>query len=1000
MASTERKSPSFMKSWRRRIATGITGRKEVLRGMIVDTPEAHIHIDALAHAGQGVFYTDKGDLICVAKIEGISQEGMSQKNLDENCLSLGRILSKLGNAGTPMTIHAWSDTAMVKAPELPTDYYNEFLAEVEEERNKFLGARVVWKTETYIAFEWRGEFSMGGAVTIPEAVKAYIGHLKARLAHKNNEADRLLYTATAVFSKAKQIRRIFPERCAGEMIRFLESVDQVLSGITNETNGIGVFEEYDSSVQQANAPGRVMIQAKRLNYQDAYKAIYALGDPDPFRRSLAHLPNEVDDCFEIARKLGAEDVNFDYLLAVATSEQFGQVVHDELREIAEHGPYTVGGIPRQVVAIRALPYKVPHDLYRMLREAGIPYTVRARWSPLSDMGCSDYLRRAVNRKSNSRREMDHVTSEVLQQRVEEGIAKGLGGFGLGSILIALNGTPYRDKDGVLLSGTKVLLEGLRIVKQWASVNSIDIATLHRPYDQGNAHYALYPGAWELDPLELIPLRNVALGRVLPIYSTCPRMPVIEAYPKIPILTLENAAHEIITRGLEVGEVGLGAICGSSGFGKSYLANDIIQNALKYEGLKSQGRGPSSLTIDTIEFGKGTDEGSSFNAKMRLLGGKVIQFGENGISDCLNPWDVEIPNLADGSPRGYGAELLELLTGLMVTMAGGDIQSGGPVTKEQERAFTKAIVRVGLTPASDIPGKVRSLRAVRDEIDDKYARTLIEPWVSVNEYGRFFPAEADSSKSMAVNYNFPLTMGNQVRAVLFGLVMARIGQRVYGPHLAKLLLVDEVGAGLAPSDEKRDEAVLQMARSMLGKLFANARRFGARSFILFQFPKQILAMGPTLKGVIQNQSTTYFLGNLSDAEGAEELFRIPEPIFKSLRTLEQHQFAMIQEGLMTKVRIVNPPLAHCASTTNKGEVTLRDAMIASGKFHHVVQTPKGRANVVDTLAVVRAMAICLQDSYDAKTHKDLQDYIDEYRALADTRVSNSRALVALSAGRTR
>lgn len=978
-----RKNAKFLKAWRRRLAPDMGGRKAVLQQMLQNTPQSHIHIDAVAHAGQGVFFTDKGDFICVAKIDGISQEGMSRENLDANCLNLGRVLSRLGNDGTPLTIHAWSDTAMVKAPELAIDYHNEFLAEVETERNKYLGGRVTWKTETYLAFEWRGDFSMGGSVTVQEAFKAYLGYLKAKANNKKQEADRLIYTATALFSSDKQIRRIFPERAGTEMVRFLESVDRVISGITNETNGIGVFEELGSSVPQAMAPGRLMLKAQRLGYQDAYRALYALGDPDPFRRSLARLPNDVDQCFDLAGKLGAADLNFDYLLGVATSEKYGRVIHEEMREIAEHGPYTVGGIPRQVVAIRALPYTAKHDLFRMLREAGVPYTVRVRWSPLSDMGCTDYLRRALNRKSMSRREMDEVSAIVLSERVEESIAKGMGGFGLGSILIALNGTPHRDKEGNLKSGTKVLLEGLRAVQNWAQANGVDIDMLHRPYDQGNGHFAMYPGAWELDPLENIPIRNISLGRLLPIYSTCPRMPVIKAYPKMPILTLENAAGEIIERALEVGEVGLGFLCGQSGFGKSYMMGDVIQNFLKCEGRKSMRGEAIPVTVDTVEFGKGTDEGSSFNAKMRLLGGKVIQFGERGISDCLNPWDIDIP-MVDGKSEGYGVNMLEMLTALMVTMAGGDSRSGGPVTQEIERAFMKAIVRVGRTPVSDIPGKVRSLRAVQDEIDHKDARALINPWTDVHEYGRFFPAEADASKAQCVNYNFPLEMGNKVRAVLFGLVMARIAQRAYGRHLAKLLLVDEVGAGLKKSPDPRDEAVLETARAMLSRLYANGRRFGCRSFLAAQFPQQILEMGPTLAGVIQDQSTTYFLGNLSDAEGAAELFKLPESVFQSLRTLEQYQFAMIQEGVVTKVRIVNPPLAHCASTTDKGEVTLRDAMIASGKFTKVVESGGRKFGRVDTLGVVRAMVACLQDANDPKSPKGLQDYIDEFRALATQR----------------
>lgn len=960
------------KSLIKRIGVGIAQRLKVLKRLgQIDPMHKHVYVDCVAHGEDGIYYTSKGDFICCVEIEGVSCHGISEANLQANCERIARVMAKLGNKGVPLTIHSAMDTSLEPMDPLPTDWHHPFLREVEEERNRFLKDRLVWKTTNLLFFEWRGSFSLGGAVTWGDGLRAMKAYVQAKMSKDKNAAHRSLYTVLALFQDDKQIMRIFTKDAEAELLRFTTVVDEIVGEITSEANGIGAYEEMDSVIPQVGSRAKVMLKARRLNAEECFKALDMLHDPDPERRKIACLESDYD----VADQIGREEVNFNLLMSIATSQTI-EIINSEIREIGEHGPYTVGGIARQVFAVRALPLKFPADLFAGLRKAGVPFTVRVRWSPLSDAAASAQLQQYLGRKKHSRRDVDREIAKVVVDRVEQGAADGLGSIGLGSILIAVNGVPMKDSNGNIQSSSRVLLNGIHELKRWASAHQVEIDSLQDPYDQGNGHFSMLPGAWELDPLEMIPIRHTSLGKLLPFYATSPPMAPNKSDPGYPILTLENDGKEIIQRCLEVNEVGMGAICGGTGFGKSYFFNTLILNFFKYQGRRALSDVPRPITVDCFEFGSSSEEGSSFNSMVRLLGGKVIQFGDRAASNVVNPWDVVVRmNPSTGKPLGYPSSYLEMLTQLMVTMAGGHTPDG-PVTPEIENQYRNAVTRIGLTSQSDLPGKVRSLKACAATIQDGKARALLLKWLDPKQFGGYFPVAADESHAICVNYNFPLNMEPTIRSVLFGLSMAQIARRAYASGIfAKLILGDEIGAGLKHSEDKKEEAALESARGMLNKLFSNGRRFRARAFLAFQRPSQILEMGNTLISTLRENNSTMFLGEIIEAENAKKLFNLKDGAFQVLRNLEPHQFAMVQEGLLTKVRIVNPPLVHAASTTTPTEVRLRDLITESGRF--ITLDSQGTL-IPDVLAVARAMAECLEIASKPNPETTLEEYIEEYK----------------------
>jgi type IV secretory pathway VirB4 component len=959
-----------MKEDIRAVSVGIGDRKEIKKQIkMANDAVSHIFIEAVADQKAGIFYTSKGDLVAVIRLDSVSKVGLSEDNLIANSHRVAAVMNRLP---PNICVHSWQDCSPEALDPLPTDYYNDFLAAVEEQRNEFLAGRLLWRTENYLALEWRGlDFAQGGPVTVEDAVKSAVNYVKASMAKEAKVAARAKYKALSYFNKDLQIVRIYEESLEAEVMAFKQAIDEFIDNLCSEQAGVGAYLEMGSLVEQIGTQPKVLMKATLLNADDAYKALYSLGDPDPWRRKNARM----GDGFDLPYKLGAETVDFVYLLSIAQNPRY-DVKNESLREIGEHGPYTVGGIPRQVFAIRSLPLSINYDIFAGLRALGVPFTARVRWSRLTDKASRSWLEDRLNRKRWNSTPEEFAKAKVEAERVLGGISEGFFGMGLGTILISLNGTPHLghgSREGRMLNGTEVLLESIRKFRRWCADNDIIADSLSQPNDQGNAHYAMYPGAWHLDPLEEIPIRALTMGKILPLYASEPPMPQITAYPGIPILTLESATGAVCRRGLEVGEVGLGAICGASGSGKSYTMADIVVNFLKNQGRYSLGE-KNDITIDTFEFGDGTDAGSSFNSTIRLIGGKVIQFGEKGSDHCLNPWDIDVPNGPDGQPIGYSASTLEFLTDLMVTMGGGMANCGGPVTPAIRECFMVANQTLGKTPTENLFNNVRCFSNAFRWISDNDAKMLLNKWADPEGLGAFFPAEPDASKAMAVNYNFSLEMSPSIRTVLFTAVLTRMAQRAYSSDAKiKLMMGDEIGAGLAKGQTKEEESITESARAMLSKLFANARRFGGRCFLAFQRPSQILSMGDTLANALRGGSSTFILYQMSEDEEAKELFKLTPQGMRLVRNLEKRQFVMVQGGQFTVAKIVNPPLAHAAATTAVAEKALRDAMISTGRF--------GKGKDLELYRLVSAFSSHLGEVAKPNSKVTLESLTRDYKAIA-------------------
>lgn len=957
----------------KRARVGITPRKHVRREQsYYQFARENIMLEAVAHTRLGIFYLREkgggdGRLCAVLRIHGISKTGLSTENLLYNSRRLAAVLDRLPAS---MSVHSWQDVAIDQPEPLPTDWHNPYLAECERERNEMFGKRLQWRTENYLCLEWRGEFAQGGDIGKVAALKSGVEVVEAKASGERRRAARAKFRFMSLFRSENRRIRIYGDKFVEAVASFNEAIDGFVSAITSEANGIGAYQEAGSLVPQVGAAPKVMMKAERLNATDGFRAMYGLGDPAPWRRAHAGFQGLAD----LGAQIGSEMVDFNWLLTVAKGEQH-DIYDEDLRLLGEHGPYTVGGVPRQIYAVRLLPGRgLPYDLFDGLRKAGVPFTTRVRWSRLTKEASQSWVKNALNEKRWSGVDLSEMTmAEVEASRIQESINSGNYGIGLGSILIALNGVPHRDERGRVVSGTETLLNGIRAVDKWSKETGVILASLGRPENQKTAHYAMYPGSFYLDPLEQIPIRALTLGKILPFYTTSPAAPRNTSYPGYPILTLEDASGALVQRGLEVGAVGLGCICGSTGTGKSYVMGDIVRNFEKNQGLLGNGA-PRQTQTDLFEFGDGTDAGSSFNSLVRLLGGKVIQFASKAsTSDVNNPFDLAVELDDHGRPVGYTGDDVLMLTDLLVTMGGGERtdRGAGAVSMGAKRAFQDAVIRMGRIPDGQLTGGVRCLENLVRMIDDGEAKALLRDWVDPKGLGAYFPSAPDSTRARIVNYNFQLAMNPFLRSVLFASVMARLNRRAYSnPAIIKLLIGDEVGAGLARGENDKDEAVIESARSMLAKLFANIRRFNGRAFLAFQRPSQIVNMGNTLLGTIRENSSTLLLYEINDKDGAQQVFQLSDSAFHELKNLDpvKRQFALIQGGQMGIFRTLNPLLAHAGNTTDPTERRLRDAMIATGRW--------GRGAALDVLGVVRAFVPHLRDLGNIRDDQDKIAYVED------------------------
>ena len=913
---------------------GATSRRDVLDSLKNDGESAKfVHIEAVVSDPLGIFYTrqDTGGLIAVMEVSAVSLGGVELDNLLFNSRRVAAVVDSLPSE---ITIHSWLDRSPEPVQVVAEDWHNEFLAEQERERNKMNADKTNWKTSRVIALEWRGDFSIGGPVGMMDLVKSAMGFGAAKLAKdvtEKRKADRHAYNFMAYFKPEMQIRRSFADKIEREVGIFNSAVNAFAAALTSEQNGVGAYKDFGSLVEQMNSPAKVLLQVRRLNAEEGLRALYELTDPHPLRRMDVRLPDDEDLRYGLHYILGKEQVNFSFLKSIACGEN-GEVKDPDLRFLGENGPHDVGGIPRQIIAVRSLPLKgISFDLLEALRAAGVPFTYRIRWNGMTKQGSIEWMKKAIERrKMLARRAGEGLQAEAMGKRYESGMDKDEGLLGMGSILIAINGVPMHGPNGTVIPGSAVLRKGLESVRKWSVDNQIQVDFLNA--DQPNAYYAMLPGAAHLDPLELIPIRSLALGKLLPLYSLTPKMPENSSSPGYPILIVQDTEGGIIERGLEVGSVGSGVIMGGMGSGKSYWFADIIVNFHRNQGRISQGDA-RQICIDTFEFGDGSEDGSSFNSVVRLLGGKVVQFGRNAtMSDAFNPWDAPVRSDANGKLLGYAPETITSLTSLLVTAAGGHQRYGGPVTPDMEVEIKEATKNMGLTPEGQLSGKVRSLVNLSRMIHDGDLQRLLSDWFDPMSLGKYFPPEKDSTRSMVVNYNFPLALDPKIRAVLFSAAISRMEERGLGsgPAVPKLVIGDEVGQGLKRLSGD-DDAVVESARRMLQGLYTNGRRFGSRVFIAAQEPGQILDMGPTLISTVQNLCTTYFLFTQTDETRSKELFRLSDAMLKELRELPKFHVGMIQEGQISSVVSVNPPYGHAARTTQAQERSLRTAMMNSGRW---------------------------------------------------------------------
>lgn len=927
----------------------------------------HLRLDMTLHGGAGIFFASQGGgvLVAVIEVSGVTTLGMTHANLDYNRERMAAVLDAYSREVPELSWCAWQDCSPAQRQERPTDYYNRFVSEIERERNEMEARQTTWEVKSYIALEYRGDFAYGGDVGVIDAVKAGGQAAVAKAKRKHEDASKNWYIFKGLFSPASRRKRIFESGLRSCTAAFDRLLDRISNDLTSPIGGIGLFQERGSLLKQINAADKIMIQAKRLNADDGLRALYLLGDPDPRRRAVIQRGDRI---FNLSTLLGQETVNFDYLLSLATGQGY-RIEDRDIRALSEHGPYTVGGVPRQIFAVRGLPETgLKPDAIAQLRAMGVPYTMRLRWSGLTEKASGDELKRYLGIKESREGGESWIQAGIVVDRVTEGIAANQGCVGLGSILIAVNGVPHADKAGRMLTGAEVLLHGVNKLREWANASGFLIDPLIM--DQETAHYAMYPGSSHLDPLERMPIRSFTMGKLLPLYASVATPPPSSIAPAI--LTYRDLSGQIVDRYLEVGQVGLLACAGGTGSGKSYFLNDVIQNFVKLEGRVSVGE-PIPISLDIFEFGAGRDEGSSFASKVRLLGGKVIHFGEGALpSAVINPFDVPV------GPGGYLPETLETLLDLLVTMCGGLREAngtGGPVTATIRESLKRALIRLGEQDEMMLPGGVRSLHNLFGCLEAGEAKALLAEWADPTQKGRYFPNAKDETADFAVLYNFSLSMPPSIRAVLFAAVCARIEARMFSPLAkAKLLVGDEVGQGLAPSSDPREEAIIESARQLIKKVYTNARRFGGRAIIAFQSPDQILAMGPTLSDVLRTQNSGLVLYPMANEGAAKSLFGLSDEFYQVISRMPKYHAAFIQGGMLSVISNVNPPLGHAGGTTDPLECELRDAMIATGKW--------GFGRTIDQIGVVRAFSdhlVSLKHLRDDQKSERLREMIRQYRA---------------------
>lgn len=925
----------------------------------------HLRLDMTLHGEKGIFFANQGGgtLVAVIELSGVTTTGLSPENLKRNQERVAAILDAYSREVPELTWHPWQDCAPATREPRETDFHNPFLAEIEKERNEMEGKQTSWEVRNYIALEFKGDFAYGGDISFIDKAKAGGQAAVAKAKKKHEDASKFWYIFTSLFKASARRKRIFESGLRACVDSFDRVIDRVVGDLTSPIGGIGVFKERGSLLKQVGAPEKIMISAKRLNADDGVRALYGLGDPDPKRRAVIQRAGRT---FNLSSLLGQETVNFDYLLSLATGQGY-RIEDRDIRALAEHGPFTVGGVPRQMFAVRGLPETgLKADAIAQLRALGVPYTMRLRWSGLTERASADELKRLLKIKEGREGGEGFIQSEVVTGRMIDGMASQQGCIGLGSILIAVNGVPHLDKRGRMMTGAEVLLHGVNRLREWASANGFIVDPLIM--DQETAHYAMYPGSAHLDPLERLPIRSFTMGKLLPLYVSAATPPPSAIAPKI--LTYRDLTGQIVDRYLEVGQVGLLACCGSTSSGKSFNLNDVIRNFCKIEGLASKGE-PVPISIDVVEFGAGRNEGSSFASQVNLLGGRVIHFGEGAApAAVINPFDVPVER------GGYHPETLETLLDLLVTMCGGLREqngTGGMVTAEIKESLKRALIRLGEKDVNTLPGGVRSLHNLFGELEAGEAKALLAEWADPTQKGRYFPNAKDETNDKVVLYNFSLKMPASIRAVLFAAVCARLESRVFSPLAkAKLLVVDELGQGLEPSSDPREEAVLESARKLIAKVFTNARRFGGRAIVAFQSPDQITKMGPTLVTAIRTQNSGLILFPMAAEKEAKELFNLPDEFYRVISDMPKFHAALIQGGTISVVTNVNPSLGYAAGTTDPLECELRDAMIATGRW--------GRGREIDQIGVVRAFRDHLKAienvRVDARSER-IRDLIRQY-----------------------
>lgn len=933
----------------------------------------HLRMDITLHERAGIFFASQGGgaLVAVIEISGVTTTGLSPENLSWNQERVAAILDAYSREVPELTWHAWQDCYPTHRKPRPTNFHNPFVSEIERERNEMEAKQTSWEVKNYIALEYRGDFAYGGDVGVIDSVRAGGKAAVAKVKKKHEDASKFWYIFKGLFSASARRKRIFESGLRSCLDAFDRVLDRVVNDFTSPIGGVGIFQERGSLLKQVGAPDKVIVAAKRLNADDGLAAIYSLGDPDPRRRSVFRRTGRI---FNLSSLLGQETVNFDYLLSLATGQSY-RVEDRDIRALAEHGPYTVGGVPRQIFAVRGLPETgLRVDAISQLRQLSVPYTMRLRWSGLTERASSDELKRLLKLKEGREGGESYIQAGVMMDRMTEGMASNQGGIGLGSILIAVNGVPHADKAGRMMTGAEALLHGANRLREWASANGFIVDSLIM--DQETAHYAMYPGSAHLDPLERLPIRSFTMGKLMPFYSSVATPPPSTIAP--PILTYKDLSGQIVDRYLEVGQVGLLACAGATSSGKSFTLNDAIRNFVKIEGMTSDGQ-PVPISIDIFEFGAGRDEGSSFASQVKLLGGKVIHFGEGALPGAvINPFDVPV------GKGGYPPETLETLVDLLVTMCGGLRQmdgTGGPVTAEIRESLKRALIRLGEKDEKTLPGGVRSLHNLFGELEAGEAKALLAEWADVTQKGRYFPNAKDETGDTVVLYNFSLSMPASIRAVLFAAVCARLEARMFSPLAkAKLLVGDEVGQGLAPSSDPREEAIIESARLLVKKVYTNARRFGGRAIIAFQSPDQILTMGPTLADAIRTQNSGLILFQMANEKAAKELFGLSDEFYRIISRMPKYHSAFIQGGMMSVVTNVNPPLGYAAGTTDPLECELRDTMIATGRW--------GRGRELDQLGVVRAFRDHLKSVENLRVDLRLErirDLIRQYRSTVNEKV---------------